>query len=233
MEDLSAIEKSQLVSDLVGEWLDENNMFLLAKEGEVVYWNSITGEAADLKWHRLSVIEASRIAKVMVVPPQYMTYCTSDSIYTAAQERGRAYMEGVKSRKKLTPMYFNYLEHEGELYNPYFHTSLTAIQWFAEHKVNVEWSFLKSLIREAWNQIDMDDITDIEFNQYIREAARDCRYQCKEGTKRYMFNGKRYTCIRFPRTVGIVESIDADERSELISLIVEKHNGRNKLSGRK
>lgn len=233
MEDLSVIEKTQIVNDLVGAWLDEYNMFLLAKEGELVYWTSITGEAADLKWHKLSVIEASRVAKVMVVPPQYMTYCTSDSIYTAAQERGRAYMEGVRSRKPVTSLYFNFLEHEGELYNPYFHTTLTAVKWFADQQVNVEWQLLKSIIRSAWENLSMDVLTDVEFNNYIREAARECNYDCKEFATRYWWEGKQRTCLKLPNIKGLVYELDTEEQDNIIRLIEEKHNGRNKLNGSK
>lgn len=230
IQELTPTEKQQVVNDLIGDWMDELNMFLLAKEGEVVYWSSVTGDVADLKWHRWTIAEVSRIAKVVVVPPQYMDYCTSNSIYSAAQERGRAYIEGIRSRKRLTSMYFNYLEHEGELYNPYFHTIKTAVEWFKSQRCNPTWVTLKTPIKAAWVALGMEEISDTEMNQYITEVAKDCRYKvCKDKT-RYTYNGGKYTCLKLPNLVGVTHELSVEIAEQVTQLIVEKHNGRNRIS---
>ncbi len=235
MVELTPLEKQQQVSDLIGDWMDENNMYLLAREGELVYWSSITGDKADYKWHRLTVPEAARIAKVMLVPPQSMPHCTSDSVYTAAQERGRAYMEGIRSHKKVLPMYFNYTEHEKEVKPLYYELYHNCIAWFYDRKLSPEWQMLKQIVNEVATNLELDVISETKANIYIREAAKDLGYKVCMGKERYYWRSpddekfRKWACLRYPRKVG-VHVLDTETRNEIVTLIMEKHNERSRNS---
>ena len=227
MEELTPLEKQYEVNDLIGEWLESTNLYLLAKEGELVYWTSITGLPEDYKWHKMTVIEASRIAKVMLVPPQYMMYCTSDAVYTAAQERGRAYMEGVRSSKKVLPTYFNFTEHEKSVLCPNYTLVHSTLVEFWVKGWSPEWKDIKGVLLNLYLELELEQLSDTAINRHIRTAATDLGYKICHGKSRYYWRPvggiyKKYTCLRYPNTVGVSDISDLN-LYEVERTILEKH----------
>lgn len=215
MEELTPLEKQYEVNDLIGEWLESTNLYLLAKEGELVYWTSITGLPEDYKWHKMTVIEASRIAKVMLVPPQYMMYCTSDAVYTAAQERGRAYMEGVRSSKQVLPMYFNFTEHEKSVRCPNYSLVHFTLVGFWMKGWSPEWTDIKHVLQSMYTDLSLETISDTAMNRHIKTAATDLGYKICHGKSRYWWKPdggeyKKYSCLRYPNRIGVTKLKESD-----------------------
>lgn len=233
MEELSPREKQQQVNDLIGEWMDKNNIYFLAKEGELVYWDSITGLPQDFCWQTMTVPEASRYAKVMFIPPALMSYCTNDAVYTAAQECGRAYLQGVRSKKPVKEMYFNFVEHESVIKCPYYEVVYDLINALFEKKFSPEWQLMKSILGSVFHALDMEPKSERIQNDLMRSAAREVGYRVSHGKTAYSYKHpeygiKKWACLRYPNTSGIIVDLPYGMAQELTSYVVGLANKRNK-----
>lgn len=202
-EDKTIYEKQQYVSDIIGQWLEDFDINLLAKEGELVYWESITGEPEDYSWHKMTVAEASRVVKVMLVPPQYMQYCTVDAIYTACQEQGRAFIQGVESHKKVSYQYFNYLEHQRVKPNRFYEVVYNTVKHCWDEYKTVEWMCLRGWIEKIAQSLDIPIPDTRSFNKYIKQAGKECGYTICHDKTRYTWDNKKWSCLRVPDKIGV------------------------------
>ena len=208
----TAQDRQFQVIDIVGDWLDQHDAHFLAKEGEIVWWASCTGEEEDYEWHKMSASELSRVIKVTRVPASLMPSCTTDCVYAAAQERGRAYMCGVRTTKQALPEYFNFSKHEKVVRSKHYVIAHKAVQWFRDERINPEWQMLKRYLRVLWSNAKLGELTQQEENRMIEEIARDMCLTVHRGKTRHnLGNGKKVDCIRnrmLSKTVPVTLELD-------------------------
>lgn len=188
-------DRQNYVIDIIGDWLEEHDAHYLAKEGEVVWWDTITGDEEDYEWHKMATLELARVIKSCRVPLDHMHHCTGDAVIGAAQERGRAYMCGVRTTKKARSEYFNFTEHESVVHSRHYNITHSVIVWFRDNRINPEWQELKRLLRELWLEAGLFELTQIQENKYIKDVCRDLRLTAYHGNTRYLMGDKRYTCV--------------------------------------
>ncbi len=95
--------------DECSEYIEGKDAYYLAKEGQVVYFTSITGRKSDQVWVKHSMTETIRIIRA--------TKLTTDSelrehhVLSAFQELGRVFEFGAKSRHNVSEGVFNFYAH--------------------------------------------------------------------------------------------------------------------------
>jgi len=190
----TAHDKVLYVVDVVSEWAETNSAAFLAKENEVVWWSSITGEAEDYAWHRCSPTELARLIKVTKLSHEYMSSIGTDVVITAFQECGRAYLEGIRTPKKVLPGYFNYLEHEVSLEDGY-NITLKFVHWFQKNRINPEWMQAKAMLKDIVEDAGLEQPSEQTLNKWMKNACRNLRLTAYHGSTRYKQGGKTYPCI--------------------------------------
>ncbi len=105
-----AVEDDQLI-DLCTSYIEQRGCHYLAKEGILVYYDSVTGRKSDFMWHKLTVTEALRIIKAMRCSADEAKELRDHHLIAAFQELGLVYEFGVKTRHKARAGLFNYSEH--------------------------------------------------------------------------------------------------------------------------
>lgn len=218
----TAHDRTMFVMDTVGEWANEHNAAFLAKENEVVWWYSITGEDEDYEWHKCSPVELARLIKVTRLSHDYMAAISSDVIIAAFQEHGRAFMAGVRSPKKVLPEYFNYLEHEVVLTSEY-NITLKVVHWFQQARINPEWMMVKELIKELILDAGHDPAGDIAVNKWMKQACAECKLTAYHGNTRYRQGDRRYPCI-YNKMLRPRRPITTEISEEMIESIKESLN---------
>lgn len=83
----------------------------LAKEGQVVYFDSSTGQASDFVWHKQSMNETLRIIRAIHLNAELASQLKEQHLMAAFQELGKVYEYAVKSQHKAREGVFNYREH--------------------------------------------------------------------------------------------------------------------------
>lgn len=95
--------------DICTSYIESKNCFYLAKEGQIVYFASVTGRESDADWIKQTVNETLRIVRA--------TRLASDEelrdfhLIQAFQELDRVYEFGVRSIHGSAPGIFNFSEH--------------------------------------------------------------------------------------------------------------------------
>jgi hypothetical protein len=106
------------MSNIDGKLIDRCSQYItgkgchyLAKEGQVVYFASITGRKSDYAWHKSTPTECMRILKSMHMNFTEAGLLREGHLIAAFQELGLVYEYGVSSQHKVKEGIFNYLEH--------------------------------------------------------------------------------------------------------------------------
>lgn len=97
--------------DLCIVYIEDKDCSYLAKEGQIVNYNSITGRKSDYMWHKMSITEVLRIIKAMRLTAAQASELRDSHLITAFQELERVYEFGVKSRHATAKGLFNYTEN--------------------------------------------------------------------------------------------------------------------------
>lgn len=100
--------------DVCIEYVEAKDCHYLAKEGQIVYFASITGRKSDYTWHKLSPTEVMRIIKATKLGADTAPQLKQEHLVAAFQELDRVYEFAVKTRHKVDSGIFNYSEHSNE-----------------------------------------------------------------------------------------------------------------------
>lgn len=130
--------------DKVSTWLEKKDANYLSKEGQIVYYASMTGRKSDYKWFRLSLPETVRVVSASELTSDTKSPLKASHVITACQELDRVFEMGIHSRHPTTPEIFNFMDRA--------HTDLATqiMQALARE--------LYSSGYEAFRRVDMLDI---------------------------------------------------------------------------
>lgn len=101
-------ESKNVLIDTCCTWMEERTAAFLAKENVVTYFDSPTGRKSDYSWIHLSALEAIRIISSTRMSPWEGAKLKPYHLITAAQEMGRVYEYGIKTRHPTKSSVFNY-----------------------------------------------------------------------------------------------------------------------------
>jgi hypothetical protein len=199
------------------EFIEAKNCYYLAKEGQIVYFASMTGREQDKDWIKLSVQEFMRIMSATKLAHDAMLM-TADVIQ-AFQESDRVYEFGMKSSYGTAEGVFNYSEMGG--------VNLISIVCMNTTDVLMSSGILaltnhlaQTIVMKVLEKFDWKfDITDVSENieQYFTKVGFDLRNNSRrplvDGRKQivYMMSGTLPAQVRTFDNVrdinGIVASI--------------------------
>lgn len=137
-------QDKELALETVKMWFREQDAAYLAKEDIVVHWNPFNTETKRGEWTKIRVRELCRIIKATRAGFAAMRFVKPEVILLAAQEEGRAYRQGVKSRSTVPPEYFNF-ERAGHL-NNFELLTLCVLQTLVGRGMNMEAHCLGTLM---------------------------------------------------------------------------------------
>jgi hypothetical protein len=95
--------------DVCVSYIENKNANYLAKEGQVVYYTSLTGRKSDQVWIKHSMSETIRIIKSTKLAA--FKDLKEFHVLSAFQELDRVYEFAAKSRHEVSVGVFNYYEH--------------------------------------------------------------------------------------------------------------------------
>jgi hypothetical protein len=95
--------------DVCVSYIEDKNANYLAKEGQVVYYTSLTGRQSDQVWVKHSMSETIRIIKSTKLAA--FKDLKEFHVLSAFQELGRVYEFAAKSRHAVAEGVFNYYAH--------------------------------------------------------------------------------------------------------------------------
>ena len=179
--------------DACASFIETKNCFYLAKEGCIVYYDSITGRQSDYDWHRFSVSEAMRTIKALKLTGEQARKLHESDLIAAFQELDRVYEFGVKSRHKVREGVFNYYDHCETSLSDMIFTELFAemqrrsicvvakvqIAWIAEH-----------VHKDLGCAITSSDLDSILVRYCTKEG-----YEVRAGVHRIMIRNKKTTAL--------------------------------------
>jgi len=185
------MNKNQYI-DLVKDWVASRDGAYLAKENQIVYYESITGRKRDFKWVYLTPTEVVRIITVTRLSPDTHNLKV-EHLLAACQELERVYEYGVRSN----------LPVKQEVFNFYSEASTNVGEQVMEQLV-------KELSSEGYSAILIDIIeelyTDIcgklkvevgvkERRDLLMKHFQDMGYEVKVGAYRPLVEGKKQKAV--------------------------------------
>ena len=93
------------------KYIEDKNMFYLAKEGYAVYYCSFTGVKSDYTWTKVSVVQMLRTLRAIYLGLSHSPLLKEVHLITAFQELERTYEYSVSTSSKVVKGVFNYQEH--------------------------------------------------------------------------------------------------------------------------
>ena len=105
-------EQKLIVLEMVKNWLEEEDYYVLAAEQVVVRWGSLDGDIANLAWCKTPLKEVVNVLKGTVIPMALMPRLDINVLMGAAQETERMYERGVTVYGECLPQYLNYASKE-------------------------------------------------------------------------------------------------------------------------
>lgn len=179
--------------DACASFIETKNCFYLAKEGCIVYYDSITGRQSDYDWHRFSVSEAMRTIKALKLTSEQARKLHESDLIAAFQELDRVYEFGVKSRHKVREGVFNYYEHcETSLSDMIFTELFAEMQRrsiYVVSKAQIVW--IAEYAHKGLDcKISSSDLNDILLRYCAKEG-----YEVKAGVHRIMIRNKKTTAL--------------------------------------
>lgn len=186
-----------LIIDKCVEFIEDRDCHYLAKDGKMVYFASVTGRKSDYMWHQLSLAEAIRIISAIKLTPFMANRISSDHLVAAFQELGRVYEFAVKSRHKVSPEIFNYMEHSKETMGE----SIMAMIVDELVGLNMNALYLVEVLRlfdRCQEKIKTDIVGASEARELMYKYFEASGYEVKVGSRRVLINGKKTPVIIKP-----------------------------------
>lgn len=213
---MSMTDEQTIVLEMVKDWLETNDVNVLAAEQVVVQWSSVDGSTANLGWLKTPLKEIVSILKGTTIPMQLMKHMNIDMLMGAAQESERIYERGVTVYGECLPQFLNYAERR----KLSAHELLIkeVIKLSLETKTNVDGVCVYNAIDKAMAKSNIDLPTSVARNRIIDSFKNELHFKHRYGanrlqlTKRVNEKQKKFTCIQIPtlRT----EPVYLDDKTE-------------------
>lgn len=187
-----------IVLELVKEWLEKNDISILAAEKIAVNWTSLDGNVANLGWNKQSLADVVNILRGTVVSLELMKYMNTDVLLAAAQESDRMFERGVTVHGKCLPQFFNYASKR----NLSAEESIVmhVIEACLEMKTNVLGESLRNVINKACLLASINPLTAVSRNRVINSFKEEMNFNYRLGKNRLHLHpeGKltKYTCLQ-------------------------------------
>jgi hypothetical protein len=183
--------------DVCVEFIETKNAHYLAKEGQVVYFASLTGRNSDFTWHKMTPTEVLRVIKATRLNAEQSALIKIEHLVAAFQELGRVYEFGVKTRHKVAPEIFNYSEHSNESIGDGMMSilvdELQKHNLFALYMLEVIELFNLAKSRMLCTSIGSKESRELLFKHF--EASG---YEIRTGAKRVFIDNKKTPVIMKP-----------------------------------
>lgn len=188
---------SKLV-DICTSYIEAKNCYYLAKEGQIVYFASLTGRETDADWIKQTVTETLRIVRA--------TRLASDEelrdfhLIQAFQELDRVYEFGMKSVYGSIDGVFNYSEMGGINILSAVCMSLTDVLMSRDITALTNGLAL-TLIRDVLRLVDPQVIWNIvEVKDSMLKYFAEVGYDYRAGSRRPLVNGTKQNALMMSGT---------------------------------
>ncbi len=215
-------------TEIVKEWLTEEQGHYLALEDQVVHWNNDIDKVFQSTWVNLKLKDCVRIVRATRFPLGLMKYCTEDLFMSAAQELDRVYERGVSTSSACPAHYFNY--KVSTINDPLLVVAVKLLEFTERNRWNVLWRDVSEILELAWEELGIVAPNRKNRNDLIREACRHTKYDAKQYRKRYHYKGKTINCVKLDYVVGF-EKVFSDEDKAMLSKVAIKGSLMKKQKG--
>lgn len=208
--------KPDIESDLIdicSRYIEDKDCSYLAKEGQIVYYASITGRKADYIWHKLSIVEMLRMVRAMRLNTEQAKALREHHLIAAFQELDRVFEFGVKSRHSTAKGVFNYSEHSEMSVGDEAMSMLVEsmqIQGFTAVLMNSVVSLYNDIQVKLRLGLSSTDCRELMFKHF--EASG---YVIKTGANRPLIDGKKQPAIMMqgtkPAEVVNINEVEANK----------------------
>ena len=206
-------------TEIIKQWLEEEQGSYLALEDQVVHWNNDTDKVFQSTWVNLKLKDCVRIVRATRFPLGLMKYCTEDMFLSAAQELDRVYERAVSVNGACPAHYFNY--RVSTVNDPLLVVVVKLLEYTERNRWNIKWKDLASILDVAWAELEIKAPVRASRNNLIREAARHSKYGVKQYKTGYNYKGKKYACIKLDYIVGFEKVFDAEDMLMLAKMAIK------------
>jgi hypothetical protein len=180
------------------EFIEAKNCYYLAKEGQIVYFASMTGREQDKDWIKLSVQEFMRIMSATKLP--HDTVLMTADVIQAFQEADRVYEFGMSSQYGTADGIFNYSEQGGINILSAVCISLTDVL-MARDVTALTSGLALIMIRDVLAKVDSKVIWNIaEVKESMLKYFTGVGYDYRAGSRRPLVNGTKQTVLMMSGT---------------------------------
>jgi hypothetical protein len=184
--------------DICVDYIINKDCHYIAKEGQIVYYMSITGRKTDYMWHKMTILEILRVIKAMKLSMDQAGKLKEGHLIAAFQELGRVYEFGVKSRHVTKTGIFNYSQHSE------MSVGDEAMSMLVESlQMNGLTAVLLSPVTRIFNKIQEKlhiKLTPTEQRDLLYKHFEGAGYVIKTGSRRPLIDGKKKPAIMMPNT---------------------------------
>jgi len=187
-------------------FIESKDAHYLAKEGQVVYFASLTGRVSDFTWHKMTPTEVLRVVKATRLSASQAAEIKSEHLIAAFQELGRVYEFGVKTRHKVSPEIFNYLEHSDESVGD----GIMSIIVDELQRSNLLALYMAEVVDlfEAAKLAMKSEVSSKEARELLFKHFESAGYEIRTGVQRVFIGGKKTPVImKYGLKPSQVESI--------------------------
>lgn len=203
-----------VVLEIVKEWLEQQDMSVLAAEGIAVNWTSLDGSTTNLGWRKQSLKDIVNILRGTVVSLELMKFMNTDVLMAAAQESERMYERGVTVFGDTLPQYFNYASKRTLSATESIIKSV--IQQCLDTKTNVQGVSLRNVIDKAHNLAKLPPPTAVPRNRIVESFKEELYFNYRHGRNRLHLHPAgiltKHTCIQIWKCQDT--PIELDEKTE-------------------
>lgn len=211
-------DDKEIALQVVKMWLKEQDAVYLAKENRIVYWLAYNPESKSGEWVKLKLTETVRIIKATRAGFTAMRFINPELIMMAAQEEGRAYKQGVRSRSTVPDEYFN-LEKAGH-FNSFETLTLCTLQTLVGRGWNTESLALGKLMDYVFYLKGFATPNRNYRWRLIRAVADEAGMLVRDRKDRLtVYKVGRFVCVQID---GIDDSIKLDFTQEELDSLAEE-----------
>lgn len=199
-----------ILIDQACEYIEGKNAHYLAKEGQVVYFTSITGRKSDQVWVKHSMSETIRIIRATKLSTDLEL--REHHVLSAFQELGRVYEFGAKSRHSVAEGVFNYYTHSNTSLANQTAISLSDAM-LMRGLVACKSSDVFDLYYKILSKLDSNEDKP-QAKDNLLGVLCGAGYEYKYGSKRVLHLGKKVAVFMMPNTkprqvVGLSKGMSA------------------------
>jgi hypothetical protein len=205
-----------ILIDKAIEYIEAKNANYLAKEGQIVYYTSLTGRKSDQVWIKNSMAETIRIIRATRLSID--CELKESHVLAAFQEMGRVYEFGTKSRHSVADGVFNYYTHSNIDISSQVALALYEAFTMRGFKALLGNDVLK-LYHDVLKKLDSYTNTIVEKDTLIH-VLEMAGYDYKTGSRRVLFGGRKVNALMMMySTPSQIITITSDISNQIIQQI--------------